>query len=118
MRVFGAAAYRDMMALPVRAIARFAEIQSERDAAQQLTRLRLMATADGMEQGREYVPGRDDPKPKPGAGHYSLKRYVELVESLERRAEPWAADARQAQRRAAEERERWAKLKAAMGVGV
>lgn len=114
MRVFGAAAYRDMMSLPVRAISRFAEIQGEREAAKQLTWLRLMAVADGLEQGKEYIPGKDDPKPKPGAGHYSLKRYIDTLEQLERQAEPWAAEKRIVERRRAEEERRWANLKAAM----
>lgn len=117
MRVFGPVAYASLITLPARAIARFAEIEAERDAAQQLARLRLMALADGLEQGKEYVRGKDDPQPKAGAGYYSLKRYIEATEELERRAEPWSAEYKQRLRREREQEQRWAALKAAMGLG-
>lgn len=116
MRTFGAGAYAQMMGLPMRAIQRFAEIQGECRAAERLAQLRLMAVADGMEQGKDYVPGSDDPKPRKGAGHYSLKRYRELEDQLERQAEPWVAAKRQRLRRIAEQDAKWAKLREAMGV--
>lgn len=117
MRVFGAGAYAEMMRLPLRALQRFAEIQGERDAGEQLARLRLMGLADGVEQGKEYVRGKDDPKPKAGAGHYSLKRYQDMLDALERRAQPWAAAERQRQRRVAEQEAKWEKMRRAMGAG-
>ena len=117
MRVFGASAYAEMMQLPMRALQRFAQIQGERQAGEQLARLRLMAAADGMEQGREYRPGPNDPKPKKGDGHYSLQRYRDLEDALERQAEPWAAAERQRRRRLREQDAKWAKLREAMGVG-
>lgn len=117
MRVFGASAYAEMMRLPTRAIQRFAQIQGERQAAEQLSSLRLMAVADGMEQGREYKPGPNDPKPKKGDGHYSLQRYRDLEDALERQAEPWVAAERQRRRRLREQDAKWAKLREAMGVG-
>lgn len=114
VRVFGPAAYADMMQLPSRAIVRFAEIQGERDASRWLTRLRLMAVADGMELGQEYVRGPNDPKPKPGDGYTSRKPYLQMEETLERQAEPWAAAERQRQRRIKEQDAKWERAKAAM----
>lgn len=116
MRVFGAAAYPAMMRLPLRAVARFAEIEGERSASQQLAYLRLSALSDGMEQGREYVPDPNEPKSKSKA-HYSLKRYLDMEARLELRAEPWSAPERQRRQRVAEQEKKWAKMRRAMGAG-
>lgn len=102
------------MTWPYRLIVRGVQIERQREAGQRLATLRLQALADGMEQGKEYVPGKDDPKPKSGEGHYSLKRFRDVEDALERQAEPWVAEERQRQRRVAEQEEKWRRAKAAM----
>ncbi|WP_104990862.1 hypothetical protein [Deinococcus sp. NW-56] len=115
IRVFGAAAYPNMITQPFRLISRAAEIEGERDAEQQLHRLRLMAVADGMEQGKVYVPDPNDP-PSKSRAHYNLQPYNQTLERLERQAYPWAAEAVQRQRRVAEQEAKWQALREAMGL--
>lgn len=114
LREFGTAQFETVMSWPYRLIVRGVQIERQREAAQQLTRLRLTALADGMEQGKEYIPGANDPKPKAGDGKYSLKRFQDTVDALERQAEPWAAAERQRLRRKAEQDAKWERAKAAM----
>lgn len=74
---------------PYRLIVRGIQIERQLAAADQLARLRLQAVADGMEQGKKYVPGSKDPPPDPNGPKYDLTPYLKLVAALERAAEPW-----------------------------
>lgn len=89
LREFGAAQYREVMTWPYRLIVRGIQIERQREAEAQLTRLRLQAIADGVELGKEYVPGQDDPKPTGKEGHWSRKPYLSTERALERAARPW-----------------------------
>lgn len=89
LREFGAAQYETVMDWPYRLIVRGIQIERQRVAAAQLMHLRLGAIADGMEQGKEYVRGQDDPLPTGREGYYRLERYSNMVTALERVAEPW-----------------------------
>lgn len=89
MREFGPAAYREVLGWPYRLIVRGVQIERQREAASQLTRLRLSAVADGMEQGKIYVAGSKDPPPDPNGPRYDLKPYKRLEELLDRQARPW-----------------------------
>lgn len=77
------------MTWPYRLIVRGVQIERQREAAEQLTRLRLQAVADGMEQGKKYVPGSKDPPADPGGPRYDLTPYLKLTEALDRQARPW-----------------------------
>lgn len=114
LREFGAGQYETVMRWPYRLIVRGVQIERQREAGRKLAALRLQALADGMEQGKEYVLGKDDPKPKSTDGHYSLKRFRDAEDALERQAEPWVAEERQRQRRVAEQEEKWRRAKAAI----
>lgn len=77
------------MALPERLILRAVEIEQQRRAESALERLQLSAIADGTEQGRRYVRGKNDPTPTGDEGYYSTEPYQRAVELLERQARPW-----------------------------
>lgn len=116
LRELGPALYDAAICWPHRLIVRAIAIERQRDAAQKLAHLRLMALADHMEAGREYVRGKDDPKPKPTDGYYSLKRFQSMEEALENLAEPWAVEFKKEQKRKAREAEqaaKWERAKAA-----
>lgn len=89
LREFGTAQYETVMNWPYRLIVRGIQIERQRVAAAQVMRLRLQAVADGMEQGKKYVPGSKDPPPDPNSARYDLTPYIKTVESLERVAYPW-----------------------------
>ncbi|MBZ9713750.1 hypothetical protein [Deinococcus multiflagellatus] len=88
MREYGAAAYASVIVWPYRLILRGIEIERQREAAHNLARLRLQAVADGLDQGREYVPDPNDPAPTSTA-HYTLKPYLTTLEQLDEAAHPW-----------------------------
>lgn len=88
IREYGAQAYAAVMTWPHRLIVRGIHIERQRDAAAQITRLRLNAVADGLDQGREYVPDPNDPAPRSSA-HYSLRPYRETLDALDAAAHPW-----------------------------
>lgn len=94
------------MTWPYRLILRGIVIEGQREAGRQLEYLRLSAVADGMEQGREYVPDPSEEKSKSSA-HYSLARYQAEVDRLELRAEPWAAEQRHRARQKAAQDAKW-----------
>ena len=77
------------MTWPYRLILRAAEIEEQREAERQHARLTLSAIADGMDQGRDYVPGKNDPPADANSAHYDPTPYRRTAEALLRRARPW-----------------------------
>lgn len=88
IRVFGAAAYPNIIRLPYRLIVRAAEIEGQRDAGQRLNTLRDAAIGAGLKLGQKWVPGKKE-TPDPNAGHFDLTPLLEHQEQLDRLAAPW-----------------------------
>lgn len=114
IRVFGPAAYPQIIALPLRLIIRAAQIAGERDAEARLTALTDASIGAGLKFGREYI----DPDAKTNAGgpYYSFAPLTRHREALERQARPWQWTAEAIrQRREAEEDAMWSKALETLG---
>lgn len=98
IRVFGLAAYPELIRQPYRLLLRGAEIEGERGAAQRLARVQDGRIADGLKLGREWVRGRKE-KADPDAGYWTLAPLFRHEEQLDRLARPWAHTAGAIERR-------------------
>ncbi|MVN86909.1 hypothetical protein GO986_09040 [Deinococcus sp. HMF7620] len=95
------------MAMPLALIARAAGIQGERDAEARLLVLQDISLATGLKLGQSYVdPKNPGGRPKRGEAFYSLEKFNDHVEHVEKLARPWlhTPAARKARREAEEER--------------
>lgn len=117
IRVFGPAAYAEIMQLPPRLIARAAQINGERDAEARLATLSDLAIGAGLKFGQKYVdPKNPGGKARKGEAFYSLDPFNRHSAALERLARPWEyTKERIRARREAEEERRWREAENALG---
>lgn len=117
IRVFGVAAYPQVMQMPPRLIGRAAEIHAEREAEARLAALDDASTAAGLKLGQKYVdPKNPSGQAKKGDPYYSLDPFNAHLREIERRARPWLyTPAAIRARRELEEERRWQQTEKTLG---